>query len=102
MLVQHEEERNDQRDPKRQVAAVTKIEAIVVRDRVETVMEAVEEQTGHVGITVIDSVGKIKALVWVIVLSQGFLAFEMNLAYYQGNYDPLENTFGGMDKTACT
>ena len=36
---------------------MTKIEAILVRDRVETVMEAVEEQTGHVGITVIEAVG---------------------------------------------
>ncbi len=36
---------------------MTKIEAIVVRDRVETVMEAVEEQTGHVGITVVEAVG---------------------------------------------
>ena len=34
-----------------------KIEAIVVRDRVETVMDAVEEQTGHVGVTVIEAVG---------------------------------------------
>jgi nitrogen regulatory protein P-II 1 len=34
-----------------------KIEAVVVRDRVETVMEAVEEQTGHVGVTVIEAVG---------------------------------------------
>jgi nitrogen regulatory protein P-II 1 len=36
---------------------VTKIEAIVVRDRVETVMEAVEAATGHVGVTVIEAVG---------------------------------------------
>jgi nitrogen regulatory protein P-II 1 len=36
---------------------VTKIEAVVVRDRVETVMDAVEEQTGHVGVTVIEAVG---------------------------------------------
>jgi nitrogen regulatory protein PII len=36
---------------------VTKIEAIVVRDRVETVMDAVEEATGHVGVTVIEAVG---------------------------------------------
>jgi nitrogen regulatory protein PII len=36
---------------------VTKIEAIVVRDRVETVMDAVEETTGHVGVTVIEAVG---------------------------------------------
>jgi nitrogen regulatory protein P-II 1 len=34
-----------------------KIEAVVVRDRVETVMDAVEEQTGHVGVTVIEAVG---------------------------------------------
>ena len=34
-----------------------KIEAIVVRDRVETVMDAVEEATGHVGVTVIEAVG---------------------------------------------
>jgi nitrogen regulatory protein P-II 1 len=37
--------------------AMTKIEAVVVRDRVETVMDAVEEQTGHVGVTVIEAVG---------------------------------------------
>ena len=34
-----------------------KVEAVVVRDRVETVMDAVEEQTGHVGVTVIEAVG---------------------------------------------
>jgi nitrogen regulatory protein P-II 1 len=34
-----------------------KVEAVVVRDRVETVMEAVEERTGHVGVTVIEAVG---------------------------------------------
>ena len=34
-----------------------KVEAVVVRDRVETVMEAVEAVTGHVGVTVIEAVG---------------------------------------------
>lgn len=34
-----------------------KVEAVVVRDRVETVMEAVEEHTGHVGVTVVEAVG---------------------------------------------
>jgi nitrogen regulatory protein P-II 1 len=34
-----------------------KVEAVVVRDSVETVMEAVEEHTGHVGVTVIEAVG---------------------------------------------
>jgi nitrogen regulatory protein P-II 1 len=36
---------------------VTKVEAVVVRDRVETVMDAVEEATGHVGVTVIEAIG---------------------------------------------
>jgi nitrogen regulatory protein P-II 1 len=30
---------------------------VVVRERVETVMDAVEEQTGHVGVTVLEAVG---------------------------------------------
>ena len=34
-----------------------KVEAVVVRDRVETVMEAVEAETGHVGVTVMEAVG---------------------------------------------
>ena len=33
-----------------------RVEAVVVRDRVETVMDAVEEQAGHVGVTVIEAV----------------------------------------------
>ncbi len=36
---------------------MVKVEAIVVRDRVETVMDAVEEHTGHVGVTVVEAVG---------------------------------------------
>jgi nitrogen regulatory protein PII len=36
---------------------VVKIEAIVIRERVETVIDAVEEQTGHVGVTVVEAVG---------------------------------------------
>ena len=34
-----------------------KVEAIVIRERVETVIDAVEEQTGHVGVTVIEAIG---------------------------------------------
>jgi len=37
-----------------------------------------------VGITLIDSVEKLKKLAWVLVLSLGFVAYEMNLSYYQG------------------
>jgi len=34
-----------------------KVEAVVIRDRIETVIDAVEEETGHVGVTVIEAVG---------------------------------------------
>jgi nitrogen regulatory protein P-II 1 len=44
-------------DTAKGVRAVMKIEAVVVRDRVETVMEAVEAETGHVGVTVVEAVG---------------------------------------------
>jgi nitrogen regulatory protein PII len=36
---------------------VIKVEAVVIRDRIETVIDAVEEATGHVGVTVIEAVG---------------------------------------------
>ena len=34
-----------------------KVEAVVVRERVETVIDAVEEETGHVGVTVVEAIG---------------------------------------------
>jgi nitrogen regulatory protein P-II 1 len=34
-----------------------KIEAVVIRERVETVIDAVEHETGHVGVTVIEAIG---------------------------------------------
>jgi nitrogen regulatory protein P-II 1 len=36
---------------------VIKVEAVVVRERVETVIDAVEHETGHVGVTVIEAIG---------------------------------------------
>ena len=36
---------------------MTKVGAVVVRERVETVIDAVEEQTGHVGVTVVEAIG---------------------------------------------
>jgi nitrogen regulatory protein P-II 1 len=36
---------------------MTKVEAVVIRERVETVIDAVEEQTGHVGVTVLEAIG---------------------------------------------
>jgi len=34
-----------------------KVEAVVIRERVETVIDAVEKEAGHVGVTVIEAVG---------------------------------------------
>lgn len=36
---------------------MVRVEAIVIRDRVETVIDAVEEETAHVGVTVIEAIG---------------------------------------------
>ena len=36
---------------------MVKVEAVVIRDRIETVIDAVEDQAGHVGVTVIEAVG---------------------------------------------
>jgi nitrogen regulatory protein P-II 1 len=36
---------------------VIKVEAVVVRERVETVIDAVEEEAGHVGVTVLEAIG---------------------------------------------
>jgi nitrogen regulatory protein PII len=36
---------------------MTKVEAVVIRERVETVIDAVENEAGHVGVTVIEAVG---------------------------------------------
>jgi probable O-glycosylation ligase (exosortase A-associated) len=50
-----------------------------------------------VGITTLDSVKKIKQLTWVILLSQAYVAFELNLNYFDGYNRLLEEGFGGMD-----
>ena len=36
---------------------MVKVEAVVIRERIETVIDAVEAETGHVGVTVIEAVG---------------------------------------------
>ena len=36
---------------------MVKVEAVVLRERVETVIDAVEAEAGHVGVTVIEAVG---------------------------------------------
>ena len=48
-----------------------------------------------VGITLIDSLEKLKRVAWVMVVCQGYLAFEFNQQYYQGLINPNEWGFGG-------
>ena len=36
---------------------MVKVEAVVIRERVETVIDAVESEAGHVGVTVIEAIG---------------------------------------------
>lgn len=50
-----------------------------------------------VGITLIDSVAKLKQLAWVIVLSHAYVAYDLNESYYSGFNRLNEAGFGGMD-----
>jgi putative inorganic carbon (hco3(-)) transporter len=50
-----------------------------------------------VGFTVIKTTAQLKQLAWVIMLSQGYIAYEANLAYINGNNWIHELGFGGMD-----
>jgi len=54
-----------------------------------------------VGITTIDSVKKLKGLAWTIVVSQGYVAFEMNRYYFSG-YNKLRiDGFGTLDNNCA-
>jgi probable O-glycosylation ligase (exosortase A-associated) len=50
-----------------------------------------------VGITLIDSVHKLKQLAWVMVLSQGYVSLEFNLSYLSG-FNIAEEGFGSMGR----
>ena len=53
-----------------------------------------------VGITTINSVARLKQLIWVIVLSLGYVGFELNMAYLGGFNRVLEDGFGGLDNNS--
>jgi nitrogen regulatory protein P-II 1 len=36
---------------------MVKVEAVVIRERVETIIDAVEHASGHVGVTVVEAIG---------------------------------------------
>jgi O-antigen ligase len=67
--------------------------------------EAIESLTKIVlpfvtGITLLDSTEKTKRLAWVMLLSQGYLAYELNLSYYQGFNQLQELGMCGMDNNS--
>jgi probable O-glycosylation ligase (exosortase A-associated) len=49
-----------------------------------------------IGITILDSEPRARAMLWVIVLSMGYVGFEMNLEYLRG-FNIAGEGFGGMD-----
>jgi O-antigen ligase len=51
-----------------------------------------------VGISLIDSVTKLRQVVWVIVVSQSFLALQFNLYFFHGYNYIKENGFAGMEE----
>lgn len=53
-----------------------------------------------VGATLMRSLADIKRFVWVIVLSQGYVAFEMNLRYVLGFNQAAEMGFGSMGRAS--
>ncbi len=50
-----------------------------------------------VGVSLIDSVAKLKQLAWVIALSHAYVAYDLNQSYYSGFNRVWEDGFGGMD-----
>ena len=50
-----------------------------------------------VGLTTVTTVARLQALVWTVVLSQAYVAFEFNMSYLGGFNRLWEIGFGGMD-----
>jgi len=52
-----------------------------------------------VGLTTVKSMREVKLLAWVLVLSQGYLAFELNVSFYTETHRNrvVDEGFGGMD-----
>lgn len=53
-----------------------------------------------VGMTMIDSVAKLKQLAWVILVSHGYVAYEMNMEYFSGYNRLYEDSFAGLDNNS--
>lgn len=55
-----------------------------------------------VGMCLIDNVAKLKALAWTLMLSQGYIAWEMNLTYYEGYNRLYFDGVCGMDNNSAS
>lgn len=55
-----------------------------------------------VGITLISSMREIRWLAWVLLLSQGYVALEMNISYFQGFNRIEQVSFAGLDNNALS
>ncbi|MHB9081292.1 MAG: O-antigen ligase family protein [Pirellulaceae bacterium] len=55
-----------------------------------------------VGITIIESIAQLKQLAWVLMLSQAYVAFDLNQSYFQGFNRLVEAGFGGMDNNCVS
>jgi len=55
-----------------------------------------------VGMTLVDSVKKLRLVAWVLMLSQAYVAFELNLSYYEGFNRLLVGGFAGMDNNTLS
>jgi O-antigen ligase len=51
-----------------------------------------------VGLSLVDSIEKLKQIAWVIVISHGFLALEFNISYYEGFNRLVAVGFAGMEE----
>jgi putative inorganic carbon (hco3(-)) transporter len=52
------------------------------------------------GITLINSVDRLKQLAWVLIVTQGYLAYEFNLSYYSGFFNANEFKALSMDNNS--
>ncbi len=55
-----------------------------------------------VGITLIDSLKKLKQVAWVLMLSQAYVALELNRSFYSGYNRVVVEGFGGMDNNCVS
>jgi O-antigen ligase len=54
-----------------------------------------------VGVTLLDAHKHVRGMVWLIVIAQAYISFEMNLSYYLDGYNQVADVgFGGMDNNS--